>query len=623
MSNLTIKASNEPLRNIADIEAHETVALTKRYPWESSYQLIIQAAQKFGQDAALEFLPTGAPDETSISISFVQLAGRINQTANLLHSVGIGAKDTVTVLLPSLPQTHFALWGGQAAGIASPINPLLEAAHIIEIMNETKAKVLITLGEDYNPELWAKVKHIVAHVPTLQTLLLVSNNKCSDIQLAADVNVQNFSKALEQQPPERLVSGREIKGNDIAAYFHTGGTTGRPKVAQLTHGNIAFVSQVYADVTTDKGRFATLCALPLFHIYGTVAAGIATLFCGRTLVMMTASGFRSPNVVPNWWHHVARFKVKSFAIVPTVLSALMQVPVGDNDISCLQEITCGAAPLPNSLKLNFEKKFNVSINNGYGMTESSCILARPFNDSVPVGSCGLRLPYMEMQIAHTQGNSIDKKCRSGEVGAVLVKGPHIFAGYLNPVDDATAWVDHTWFNTGDMGYMDDDGNLFLTGRAKDLIIRSGHNIDPLLIEEPLSNHPKISEAVAIGQPDAYAGELPVAYVTLNPGQKSSEKELLDYCRDTISERAAIPKRIEIMDEFPLTAVAKIFKPALRNHATEVAITQALLALDIQATVSARHDAKRGQMAKVHFHKPAQQADALAALEHFPVLVEHV
>ncbi|GAB2884174.1 acyl-CoA synthetase [Microbulbifer echini] len=623
MSITPSQSASPTLQSLAEIQTYEKVPLSQRYPWESTFDLIRQSARLYQKDAAIEFLPTAAPDEETISVSFSQLSERVHQTANLLHTLDITSTDTITILLPNLLETHFALWGAQAAGIASPINPLLEPEHIVEIMNTTKAKVLVALGPDLSEEMWGKVKKVIGRVPTLQALLLVSQKPAHMVTVPTGVRVENFVTAIKQQPDAHLISGRTIHGDDIASYFHTGGTTGHPKVARLTHSNIAFVAQLSADTTANKGRFATLSGLPLFHIFGTVVAGIGTLLSGRTIVIMTPEGFRSPNVLPNWWHHVARFRVQGFVTVPTILGVLLQIPVDDNDISCLTDIGCGASPLPTGLKNAFEEKFNVTISNGYGMTESSCLLARPPTDlQAPDGSVGRRLPYMEMRIAEIVGNRLIRTCNAGEVGIVLARGPHIFSGYLSEEDNAKAWVDHDWFNTGDMGYLDGDGNLFLTGRAKDLIIRGGHNIDPALIEEPLSRHPAVAMAVAVGQPDAYAGEVPVAYVTLYPSDNPpSEEQLIDYCRTQISERAAIPKRIEIIDEIPLTAVAKVFKPALRNRATEYVVGQALQENNIAAELSASFDASRGQIAKVRLEQASNKPAAEEALENLPVALE--
>ncbi|WP_444922554.1 acyl-CoA synthetase [Microbulbifer sp. CnH-101-G] len=623
MSITSTSTGSPMLQSLAEIQEYEKVPLLQRYPWENTYDLIRQAARLYQQDAAIEFLPTAVPDEESVTVSYSQLSEKVHQTANLLHSLGVNSTDTVSLLLPNLPETHFALWGGQAAGIASPINPLLEPEHIAEIMNATKAKVLVSLGQDLSEEIWEKVAQVIEQVPTLEALLLISKKPVSTLSMPSGLKVENFVLAIAQQPNDHLVSGRTIQGDEIASYFHTGGTTGRPKIARLTHSNIAFVAQLSVDTTSSKGRFATLSGLPLFHIFGTVVAGIGTLLAGRTIVIMTPSGFRSPNVLPNWWHHVARFRVQGFAAVPTILGILMQIPVGDNDISCLTDVGCGASPLPAALKSAFEEKFNVTVSNGYGMTESSCLLARPPTDmQAPEGSVGRRLPYMEMKIAEVDGNRLMRTCNTGEVGIVLARGPHIFSGYLSEEDNAKAWVDHSWFNTGDMGYVDGDGNLYLTGRAKDLIIRGGHNIDPALIEEPLSRHPAVAMAVAVGQPDAYAGEVPVAYVTLYPSENPpTEEQLIDYCRTQISERAAIPKRVEIIDEIPLTAVAKVFKPALRNRATEYVIGQALQEKNISAEFSARFDSALGQVAKVRLEKPSTKTVAEEALENIPVALE--
>lgn len=623
MSITPTQSSSPMLQSLAEIQAYEKVPLSQRYPWENTFDLIRQAARLYQQEAALEFLPTAALNEESVTVSFSELSERVHQTANLLHALGVEPTDTVSLLLPNLPETHYALWGGQAAGIASPINPLLEPEHIVEIMKATKAKVLVSLGQDLSEEMWEKVKQVIEGVPTLETLLLISKKPANLVTVPTGLKVQNFNAAIAKQPGDHLISERTIQGNDLASFFHTGGTTGQPKIARLTHSNIAFVAQLSVDTTSSKGRFATLSGLPLFHIFGTVVAGIGTLLAGRTIVIMTPTGFRSPNVLPNWWHYVARFRVQGFAAVPTILSILLQIPVGDNDISCLTDIGCGASPLPAGLKAAFEEKFNVTISNGYGMTESSCLLARPPTDmQAPEGSVGRRLPYMEMQIAEVEGNRLVRTCDTGEVGIVLARGPHIFSGYLSEEDNAKAWVDHTWFNTGDMGYVDGDGNLYLTGRAKDLIIRGGHNIDPALIEEPLARHPAVAMAVAVGQPDAYAGEVPVAYVTLFPSDHPpTEEQLIDYCRTQISERAAIPKRVEIIDEVPLTAVAKVFKPALRNRATEYVIGKALQEKSIAAEFSAHFDASRGQIAKVQLKQDSSKTAAKEALEDLPVALE--
>lgn len=629
MTNNSTENSSTSCVVLDEVEQYEQTPLAQRFPRNSTYALMVHAAQAFGEQTALSFLPSGERDEAAVSVSFAQLAERIHQTANLLHSLGIKPSDTVSVLLPSLLETHYALWGTQAAAIVNPINPFLDTEHIIEIMNKTQAKVLISLAPDANvgpstAVIWDKVDIIAARVASLETVLLVGPSEQLPKLARADIKVINFGQAIALQPADRLLSNRVIKGDELAAYFHTGGTTASPKVAQLSHSNISFTAQLYADkISTNHGR-ASLCALPLFHIFGVVAAGIAFLVAGSNIVIMSPDGFRNPAVVKNWWHHISRFNVKTFSAVPTILAKLLDVPVGDSDISCLEEAGCGAAALPIKVKAAFEKNFGISVTSGYGMTESSCLIARPLpGHPFPAASVGTRLPYMQMKIAQVDGTELVEECKTGDNGAVLIKGPHVFVGYLDPKDDAKAWVDDSWFNTGDLGFIDEQGFLSLTGRAKDLIIRGGHNIDPELIEEPLGRHPAISMAVAIGQPDAYAGEIPVAYVTLKPNQSVDAAELLAHCQATISERAAVPKRIEIITEIPLTVVGKVFKPTLRNQATEFVVSKVLTPLNINAEVVARLDPQRGQVAAITLALPEQQEQALAALEDLPIIIDFI
>jgi fatty-acyl-CoA synthase len=319
---------------------------------------------------------------------------------------------------------------------------------------------------------------------------------------------------------------------------------------------------------------------------------------------MTPSGFRSPTAMPNIWKLIERFKVKQISAVPTVLMALSEIPVGDADISSLTNLNSGAAPLSRPFELSFEERFNVEIGNGYGMTETTSVISRAPIDQPP-GSVGMRTPYGGIRIVQLDGATVTKNCEIGDSGAILVKGPQVFAGYKVEADNRNAWVEDGWFNTGDLGYLDENDCLFLSGRAKDLIIRSGHNIDPELIEEPINSHPDVVTSVAIGLPDAYTGELPMAYVVLTQGSSLTEQELIDYAAGLISERAAIPKRIDFLQEMPLTAVGKIFRPALRQKIGEEVVAELLAGANIAAEISSENEKKRGLVIKVVAHDKSQ------------------
>lgn len=619
--------STKPLLDtIEDIIEFEQTPLEQRFPATTALEILEQSAAEFGNEPAIEFLLTGQRDEQPITLTFNGLLTQIRQTANLLNSLGLQPNQAVSILAPTLPQSHPLILGSQVAGLANPINPLLDPGHIAEIIQASNATMIACLAPSRYSDLWQKMAQVLPELPQVTTVLVLHlpglTDHQADTNLGPGIKVVDYSAALATQPGDRLTFDRQVNKNTLAACFHTGGTTGKPKIAQLTHGNMAFLGQLARSLNSHIGRQTVLCGLPLFHIFGVIILGIGAFSSGNRIVLLTPSGFRNPEVIKNLWHHVARFRAKSFATVPTVLSALSQIPVGDEDISCLARINSGAAPLSPAFEQRFEEKYDVIVTNGYGMTETTSLISRA-PDTQPPGSVGLRLPYSRIRIVHLDGQTVTRDCPHGESGVVLVKGPQIFAGYKSPEDDAKAWVEGEWFNTGDLGYTDADGYLYLTGRAKDLIIRSGHNIDPELIEEPLNRHPDVVSTTAVGMPDPYAGELPMAYVVIRPGSTVSTHDLLTWCEQEVSERAAIPKRIEVIDTMPVTAVGKIFRPVLRERITSLVLSEHLQREGIEAQIQVSIDNKLGMVAVVTLKDPSQRTQAETLLSSYNNLQSRV
>jgi fatty-acyl-CoA synthase len=599
----------------------EKISYHDRYHCKTTYDVFCHAADEYPSDIAIVEHVTATRDEVATQLTFTSLAQKINQTANLYKSFGVERTDVISILLPNMSDTHLSIWASQAVGIANPINYLLQVEHIVEILNEVKSKVLVTVSLDETTELGKKVHEIIKGVPSLEQVLLVDNSvtEISNKQ----VTVTDFNSAISTQSSDRLAQSLQPKGDDIAMYFHTGGTTGRPKIAKLSHDNISFVVQVYAGFNAYHGKSAVLNALPLFHVFGVIAASLAMFIAGRTVVIMTPEGFRNPNTVNNWWYFVNKYQVCWFPTVPTIMSILLQQTDEKIDLSCFQYAACGSSPLPLELKLSFAQKFNCIVTNGYGMTESSCLIARVLPDSDVQGvSVGNGIPYTQVIAAELIDNKISRICATNEPGVILVKGPNIFQGYLNQSDNEGAWVDGEWFNTGDLGVINAFGHIQLTGRAKDLIIRGGHNIDPQIIEDVLMAHGSVIQAVAIGQPDVHSGEIPVAFVVVKDKPQTTSSELLEYCQKHISERAAIPKRIEILDSLPITAVGKVFKPLLRNSATEFSVNVLFEAHDISAQVKSEFDPEKGQVVHIQLSNIHEQQQAAELLVAFPVLVNY-
>ncbi len=250
---------------------------------------------------------------------------------------------------------------------------------------------------------------------------------------------------------------------------------------------------------------------------------------------------------------------------------------------------------------------------GYGLTEGTCVSSiNPYEGEQKVGSIGLRMPYQDMRIFIVDENGkFVREAETDEIGSVCINGPNVFNGYLDQAQNRDIWPKEGWLNTGDLGRQDADGYFWLTGRTKELIIRGGHNIDPAAIEDPLYKLSGIQVAAAVGRPDPHAGEVPVAYVQLQENAKLTETHILEYLKEEIGERAAVPKEVYIVDEIPLTPVGKIFKPSLRWQSIQrvyEAELQALGDLAERIEVSVNEDKIHGSIAEITI-KAAQGVSA--------------
>jgi fatty-acyl-CoA synthase len=613
------------IRSLKDIEQIEAVPWQERLTARTTYDLIREGAAINPDAPAIYYVRSADAYDQPQVIRYREFLAKIHQTANLLHDLGVRSTDVVSLLLPAIPQTHCALWGGQAAGIVHPINPMLEVPQIVDLLRAARTKVLIALGPSPDFAIWEKAEAIRRELPDLY-ILRVAGDEPPDAEC--------FETLLENYSDDRLVSGRPIAPGDIAAYFATGGTTGAPKLAQHTHLNETFEAWVIALVANRNAADVVLSGLPLFHVNAVHIAGLSAFAVGCSVVMLTANGYRDKRVIQNFWKIVEQYRATTFNGVPTLFASLLDVPRDGCDISSLRHVRCGAAPASVSLFRNFEAQTGIKIIEGYGLTEGTCSsTGNPLAGERRIGSVGLRYPYQQIRVVQLdETGGILRDCAPDDIGQVIMRGPHVIPGYLQAEHNPALWAGDGWLNTGDLGRLDADGYLWITGRAKDLIIRGGHNIDPALIEEVLHSHPAVALAAAVGRPDAYAGEVPVAYVQLKPGASATEADLLDYARQHITERAAAPKAIHILDALPQTAVGKLFKPALRRDAAQRAYREALAPLEadgIGLSVEVVPDPARGLLATVRLGGvPAGEQDAVlarvrTALDAFTILYQVV
>ncbi|MEX2520677.1 MAG: acyl-CoA synthetase [Paracoccaceae bacterium] len=589
--------------SLEDKTAIEAVPFTERLSAHNVHEQLLVTAKSHGSRPAISFqIKSGAEDKAE-TLSWATLAARTAQAANLFRDLGVGPNDVVAYLLPNANETAIALLGGMTAGIVNPINPLLDADQIGHILHETNAKVLITLAPFPKTDVAQKAVAALKSAPCVKHVLTVDLKKYLTPPLSwivplmrpkttwpAGVKVSDFNKELARRQ-ETLAFANDATRETICAYFHTGGTTGTPKVAQHNHGGALYNGWV-AQAVLVTPEDVLLCPLPLFHVFAAYPVLMACVATGAHVVFPTPQGYRGAGVLDNFWKLVERWGVTFTITVPTAAAALMQRPVNAN-IATLKNTFCGSAPLPQELFRQFEKTTGVKIIEGYGMTEATCIVSgNPMDGVKKIGSVGIPFPYTHVRIYHCDAaGAVLRECGVDEIGEICVLSPGTFPGYTEAARNVGVFATGRYLRTGDLGKFDSDGYLWITGRAKDLIIRGGHNIDPAIIEEALMAHPAVAFVGAIGQPDAHAGEVPCAYVELKEGAAADGRELAAFVAGHISEQAAVPKYVEVMDELPKTAVGKVFKPDLRRAAITRVYGAALKKAGLDAAITDVVDSK--------------------------------
>jgi acyl-coenzyme A synthetase/AMP-(fatty) acid ligase len=395
---------------------------------------------------------------------------------------------------------------------------------------------------------------------------------------------------------EAFISDQNIKelsfklseADRIAACFHTGGTTGTPKIAQHSVRGMLYQGWGLLSVIDWDENDSMLCPLPMFHVFAVYPMLMTCVTSGAHIIFPTPQGYRGDGVFENFWKLVERWKVSFFVMVPTAASALMQVDV-NADVSSLRYALCGSAPLPKELFNKFEKATGLQILEGYGMTETTCLISGyPPDGTKKIGSVGIPFPYSDVKIlAISDDGKVIQNCKTDEIGEICVNNPGVLVGktYTDSRKNENLFAFSTHLRTGDLGKLDKDGYLWITGRAKDLIIRGGHNVDPAFIEDAISGHASVAMVGAIGQPDLHSGEVPCAYVELMQGAKTDANELLKFVQEKLDNKLALPVYIEILTELPKTAVGKIFKPDLRRRAIVRVLNAEMQLKGIQAEVT--------------------------------------
>ena len=571
-----------PFRNpqdILDLESKMPLDMALNSP--TVYQRLCKTRDLYPNRPAVSFQLKSDANYKATTLSWADLATKVTQAANLFRSLGVGPKDVVAYLLPTTHETLITLMGGMTSGIVAPINPTLEPESIAALLRETDAKVLVTLKAFPKTNVSDLASQAVALSPNVKTVIeldllphLSGISKFIVPLIRPKNGTQHSAKVIDFEQSLASQNGTELTfeedlADPFCALFHTGGTTGMPKIAQHRHSGVLYNGWIASSLIFSEDDII-MCPLPLFHVFAAYPIWAGCLVSGAHMVLPTPAGYRGEGVFDNFWKLIECWKATFVCTVPTAAAALLQRPVGDSDISSLGGAFCGSAPLPIELFKRFQEVTGVEIIEGYGLTEATCLVScNPKEGKRKVGSVGIPLPHTKIKIcSFSAAGKLNKILRTDEIGEICVSNAGINVDEVYKSDEANIglFVEKEYLRTGDLGRLDEDGYLWITGRAKDIIIRSGENIDPNLIEEVLAGHPAVALSGAIGQPDAKTGEMPCAYVELNENMSVETEELINFCKSKISYRSAWPKYIEIVDVLPKTAVGKIFKPDLRKKA---------------------------------------------------------
>lgn len=521
---------------------------------------------------ALERTAKRFPDTVALimmgkKITYRELNELVNRFANALTVLGIRKGDKVALLLPNIPQVVIASYAVFRLGAVVVMNnPLYTESELEHQLNDSGSRMAI--GLDLLTPRMLKLKdktgiesiiacHIRDYLPFPKKQLFPFVKKQMHRETDPKEGVYDFLDLVKKYPatpPEVSVAF-----HDLAALLYTGGTTGVSKGVMLTHQNCSVCVQQLKAWVFDavEGKDRMLGTFPAFHVAGFTTGMNTAVFRGLTYILIPRP---EPGIVLEM---TRKYRPDWFPCVPTIFVGVLHHPdFSKTDFSCVKGCVSGAAPLPIETINQWQERVGAGIVECYGLTETATLShANPWRGKTKVGSVGVPVPDTDCRIVDVETGTRDLP--QGEAGEILVKGPQVTQGYYhNPAETAQAIRDG-WLYTGDIGYMDEEGYLFIVDRKKDMIIAGGYNIYPRDIDEVLYTHPKIQEACAVGLPDPYRGETVKAFIVLKAGETLTEEEVIAFCREKLAAYK-VPKLVEFMPELPKSTVGKVLRRKLRE-----------------------------------------------------------
>lgn len=555
-------------------------------PWQRIYEPGVPAEIDYPEgmvvtdilERAAARFPNNPATIFPVAVGSRLLAGRLtyrdldtaaNRFANALIQLGVQKGDRVALLFPNSPQFVIAYFGALKAGaVVIAFNPVYTENEIERQLNDCGAETVVTMTKWYpaikQVQANTRVTRVIAtnikdyFHPVASMLFTLAKEQKEGFRVKLDPKDYSFKLMLQHSSDAK--PNMELSPDDIALLQYTGGTTGVPKGAVLTHRNlVANCLQCVSWFTTAQdGKEVTLGIIPFFHMYGMMVAMLLTLAKAGAMVLFPRFEIEQAFLA------IDAYKPTIFPGVPALYIAFINnADVHKHDLHSIKACLSGAAPLPQEVQTGFEVLTQGRLVEGYGMTECSPLAhANPLNGERRTGSIGVPVPSTDARIVNPENP--DEVMPPGSVGELAIRGPQVFQGYWNRPEESVNTLRSGWLITGDIARMDDDGFFYIVERKKDMIIIGGYKVFPRDIEEELFKHPKIKDATVIGVPHPKMGEVPKAFVVLKDGETATEQEIIDYMSQRVADYK-VPRQIEFRDALPKTIIGKVLKRQLMEE----------------------------------------------------------
>ncbi|UCC18712.1 MAG: long-chain fatty acid--CoA ligase [Promethearchaeota archaeon] len=533
------------------------VPTTIEYPEKNIYEILDDTANEFGSRTAIWFMKN--------KITYKKFKDITDRLATALVDLGVKKGDVVAIMLPNFPQFIFSFFGIlKAGGIVTACSVLHTEHELAYQLNDSGAEIIIAWDSELEKIMNIKDRTRLRHIIITNVFDYTPMAPTSPPEITGTIQFLNLIKKIKPNPPKFETNAEE----DVAILQYTGGTTGLPKGAMLTHYNIVTnCIQVtrWVQSAVERGKNTSLTTLPLFHIYGMTICMNSFIYNGTTIALHP-----DPRDQKGLFEVIKATHPAMFPGVPTMYMRLLERDDLEDyakDLKSIKVCNTGAAPMPPEVLKEFEKRTGATVVEGYGMTETSpATHVNPLKGTRKIGSVGLALPDTDFRIVDL--DDYTKILPQGEPGEIIIKGPQVMKGYWNKPEETANQLKGEWLLTGDIGRMDEEGYLFIVDRKKDMINISGFKVYPREVEDVLFEHESVENAAVIGIPDPeVAGNEKVkAYIVLKDGYRETDEtknEIKEFLRQNVAPYK-IPKLIEFRKELPETLVGKVLRKDLKD-----------------------------------------------------------